>query len=141
MSQSWRRFYPKARSTNKKDEIIIKTAGGSTIPTLFSVSPLQLDETNGLCIVVTDLTDQKLNQELEIATKLERSMREQAEAAERNISSILESITDSYIALDRRWIVTDVNERAAAISGRTRAELIGNNVWEMFPDTRGQRVL
>ena len=118
----------------KKDEINLKTADGRIVPTLFSVSPIQLDETFGLCIVVTDLTHQKLNQELELATKIERTMREQAEASKRNISNILESITDSYMALDDRWIITDVNERAAAISGRTRAELIGQNVWELFPD-------
>ena len=125
----------KNEATNRKDEIMLKAAGGQTFPTLFSVSTLQLDETNGLCIVVTDLTDQKHNQELETATKLERSLREQAEAAERNISSILESITDSYIALDRRWFITDVNVRAAAIFGVTRDELIGNNIWDMFPAT------
>lgn len=123
-----------SKSINRKDEIELRCAGGTSVPTLFSVSPLQLDETTSLCIVVTDLTDQKLNQELEIASKVERSRREQAEAAERNISSVLESITDSYIALDHDWIITDVNERAAGISGKTRAEMIGNNVWEMFPD-------
>ena len=122
-----------SESTHKKDEIGIKTTGGLTVPTLFSVSPLHLDETKSLCIVVTDLTDQKSNQELEVSTKLERSLREQAEKARRNISSILESITDSYIALDRHWIITDVNERAATIFRRSRAELIGNNVWELYP--------
>src|SRR5882724_5496224 len=69
----------KNEATNRKDEIMLKAADGQTSPTLFSVSTLQLDETNGLCIVVTDLTDQKHNQELETATKLERSLREQAE--------------------------------------------------------------
>ena len=129
-----------SRGTNKKDEIPLRASGGILVPTLFSVSPLQLDETNGLCIVVTDLTEQKHNQELESATKLERSLREQAEAAERSITSILESITDSYIALDRSWVISDLNERAAAILGRTRAELIGNNVWEMFPATKESEV-
>ena len=122
-----------SESAHKKDEIAIKAAGGQSVPTLFSVSPLHLDETKSLCIVVTDLTDQKSNQELEVSTKLERSLREQAEKAKRNISSILESITDSYIALDRHWNITDVNERAATIFRRSRAELIGNNVWKLFP--------
>ena len=117
----------------KKDEINLKTADDRIVPTLFSVSPLKLDYTFGFCIVVTDLTDQKLSQELEIATKIERTMREQAEEARRNISNILESITDSYMALDDRWIITDLNERAAAITGRSRDELIGQNVWELFP--------
>ena len=123
-------------SADKKGEILLRAAGGTLVPTLFSVSPLQLDETAGVCIVVTDLTAQKHNQELETAAKLERGLREQAESAERSITSILESITDSYIALDRSWLITDLNERAAAILGKTRAELIGNNLWEMFPVTK-----
>src|SRR6185503_2470627 len=36
-------------------------------------------------------------------------------------------------ALDRHWNITDVNERAATIFRRSRAELIGNNVWKLFP--------
>jgi PAS domain S-box-containing protein len=123
---------------NCRDEITLKSVGGSTISTLFSVSPLLAeDELVGLCIVVTDMTDQKRNLELKAATAAEQRLREQAESARKHISKILDSITDSYISLDRRWVIADVNERAASNCGKSRAELIGKNLWDLFPNTVG----
>jgi PAS domain S-box-containing protein len=128
----------KSESTNSKEEMNLKASDGSILSTLLSVSPLQLDdETRGVCIVVTDLTDQKRNQELEAAREFERALREQAEKGQQRISNLLESITDSYVALDREWRLTDVNERAARILGRPRGELIGNIVWDLFPHAAG----
>ncbi|HSE38324.1 MAG TPA: ATP-binding protein [Blastocatellia bacterium] len=128
----------KSGSANSKEEIGLKASDGSIISTMFSVSPLQFDdETAGVCIVVTDLTDQKRTLELRAAREFERTLREHAEAGQLKISKILESITDSFIALDREWRFTDVNERAARILGKPRAELIGNVVWEIFPQVVG----
>src|SRR5690606_15887594 len=53
--------------------------------------------------------------------------------AEKQPGSILESIGDSFIALDRQARITYVNENGARMTGMRRTELIGACVWELFP--------
>jgi len=48
---------------------------------------------------------------------------------------ILESITDAFFALNHEWRFTYLNTQAERLLGRTRAELLGRNVWEEFPAT------
>ncbi|MCL9817394.1 PAS domain-containing protein [Natronocalculus amylovorans] len=51
----------------------------------------------------------------------------------RSATEILQQITDGFYSIDRDWRFTDVNTRAEALLGRTADELIGKNVWELFP--------
>lgn len=46
---------------------------------------------------------------------------------------ILESITDGFIAYDRHWRYTYVNEAAVRLLKKSRNELIGKRVWDVFP--------
>ena len=46
---------------------------------------------------------------------------------------ILESITDAFFALDADWRFTYLNAQAERLLGRTRADLLGRNVWAEFP--------
>ena len=49
---------------------------------------------------------------------------------------ILESIRESFLALDREWRFTYVNRRVADAIGKHPEELIGRNIWEVFPKAR-----
>ncbi len=71
------------------------------------------------------------------AARNERALRDEAEAAHQRTSTILESITDGFMALDRDWKFTYVNAEAESITGLTRGELIGRNHWETFPGSVG----
>lgn len=51
-------------------------------------------------------------------------------------AALLESITDAFYALNRSWRFTYVNQRALDYFGRDRADLIGRNIWEVFPEVR-----
>ncbi|TVR75462.1 MAG: EAL domain-containing protein [Sphaerobacteraceae bacterium] len=51
------------------------------------------------------------------------------------LSDILESITDAFYALDPDFRFTYVNRRAAELLMRDRDELIGQSVWEAFPES------
>ena len=64
-----------------KGEVLLRTANGSTTPVLLSCSSLQLDEVPGICLVATDLTEQKRQAELIAAEQLTYSILEQASAA------------------------------------------------------------
>jgi PAS domain S-box-containing protein len=65
---------------------------------------------------------------------------ERLRAAEREESALrsalLEAMSDAYAAFDREWRYTYVNSRAEELLGRRSAELIGQNVWELFPGGR-----
>jgi PAS domain S-box-containing protein len=47
---------------------------------------------------------------------------------------ILESITDAFVAVDSDWRLTYVNERAEHMLRRSRDELLGEGLWEQFPE-------
>jgi PAS domain S-box-containing protein len=69
----------------------------------------------------------------------ERAERELRDSNER-ITNILESISDAFIVLDRDWRFTYVNPQAEHMVRplhRSRADLLGTNFWEGFPDLVG----
>lgn len=69
-----------------------------------------------------------------------RELKESGEAlreSHRRISTIMESITDAFFALDHGWNFTYVNREAERLLSRGRDELIGRNVWTMFPEAVG----
>ncbi|QJW93547.1 response regulator [Frigoriglobus tundricola] len=56
---------------------------------------------------------------------------------EQRARTILESITDAFFALDREWRFTYVNRHAEAALARTRADLVGKNLWAEYAPAVG----
>ncbi|MBE9179548.1 PAS domain-containing protein [Oculatella sp. LEGE 06141] len=54
-------------------------------------------------------------------------------------NTILESISDGFVSLDRQWRYTYVNSQAEYLLGKPKAELLGNNAWDIFPELVGTR--
>ncbi|MBV9772845.1 MAG: PAS domain-containing protein, partial [Gemmatimonadetes bacterium] len=80
---------------------------------------------------LTDISDRKrLDEERERHLAREREAREQ-------VTTILESITDAFFAVDRDWRFTYVNHEAEALLRRPREELLGRGLWEEFPESIG----
>ncbi|MBE9227968.1 PAS domain S-box protein [Phormidium sp. LEGE 05292] len=81
-------------------------------------------EANGepkyLLRVLEDISDRKRFEE-NLATK------------NREITNILNSITDGFVSIDKDWRYTYVNSKAEEILGKQKSDLLGNNVWEVFP--------
>lgn len=77
---------------------------------------------NGIIINSRDITQRKLSES-------------QLEKSQKQIVNILENITDGFCALNRQWQFTYVNPKAEECLHRKRQELLGNNIWEQFPDT------
>lgn len=61
-------------------------------------------------------------------------------AAKEQLSQILERISDGFGSLDRNWNYTYVNEKLAQNVGKKREELLGQNIWEVFPEAIGTAV-
>ena len=56
--------------------------------------------------------------------------------ADEHARTILESITDAFLALDREWRFTYVNPLAEKVLGRRSADLMGKVIWEEFPGSK-----
>ncbi|MEG4342605.1 PAS domain S-box protein [Microcoleus sp. A003_D6] len=88
-----------------------------------------------------DISDrQQAEQERAAALFCEQAARKQAEetakalqSANDRITNILESITDAFIAVDLQGNFTYVNHHSLELFGKSQAELIGKNVWDVFP--------
>ena len=72
-----------------------------------------------------------------IAARRERRHDSGSSPGEGPYRAILESITDAFYAFDRGWRFTYVNRKAEALMGRSREELLGRDVWEVYPDAVG----
>ena len=79
--------------------------------------------------------DQKrlTEQLIEHSDSLQRALTA-AEQADEQVRTILECITDGFVALDPDWRYSYVNKRAGEMFGRTPEELLGKHIWEEFPD-------
>jgi PAS domain S-box-containing protein len=62
-----------------------------------------------------------------------RALEELAGAKKQN-EDILSSITESFIAVDRDWRFTYVNDRVVRRTGKSKEELIGRKLWDVFPE-------
>lgn len=67
----------------------------------------------------------------------EQAARAEADAARREVTDILESINDAFFTLDRERRFTYVNRVAEQFWGKPQEELLGRNIWEVFPQAVG----
>jgi PAS domain S-box-containing protein len=55
------------------------------------------------------------------------------------LERVMESMATAFLALDEQWRFTYVNAEAERILGRTRDELVGHVVWDLFPAAVGSQ--
>ncbi len=65
--------------------------------------------------------------------------RQQIDQYNQRISTILESITDGFFALDRNWTISYYNKEAELILGMKRDDVIGKNLWDIFPNAINEK--
>jgi PAS domain S-box-containing protein len=53
------------------------------------------------------------------------------------VSRVLEAMNAAFFSLDRDWRFSYVNAEAERVLGRTREELLGGSIWELFPAAVG----
>src|ERR671921_2372161 len=91
---------------------------------------------------------QRENPEGRVPDRLRRTRRNESglrscAIMDRRTVDILESITDEFVAFDREWRYSYINERALDIIRRakgeelTREDLMGKSIWEIYPEAVG----
>jgi PAS domain S-box-containing protein len=107
-------------------EIEIVWPDGNVRHLLSYAAPVRDDhhQINGAIGAFLDISDRK---------RIETQLRQSHE----QLINTLESITDAFFSLDEAWNFTFVNPQAAALLHKTPAELVGQNVWSVFPEAVG----
>ena len=70
----------------------------------------------------------------EATLRAEREAQHAAGESER-LDRILGSIMDAFVVVNQRWIITYMNEPAAALDGGRPEDYVGRLLWEAFPET------
>jgi PAS domain S-box-containing protein len=78
------------------------------------------------------------SRELHLAIELAIQRHSRQVALQSRISSLMETMTDGFMALDRAWKFVFINNRAGEIFNRIPAMLIGKSIWDEFPEGIGQ---
>ncbi|MBZ8178727.1 PAS domain S-box protein [Oscillatoria salina] len=102
---------------------------GEIIPSLYNVFPIKERNTKQILAfagIFHNLSERK---------KFELALQE----SKQQISDILESITEGYFALDKQWRFIAVNSYLEPILQRPATELIGKNIWSVFPEAIGTK--
>ena len=109
------------------------------IPPIHSVTPTSWENIAQLFVFVfVSVLINSLNTELRIARNRSEASLVKAENARKEVTNILESITDAFVSFNDRWCCIYINEQALRLLQKTREELIGKQVWEeVFPHVFG----
>ncbi len=76
----------------------------------------------------------KMFQMRQEATQKEQTLRIEAQTAKEQMENVLSRIDDLFLALDDQWCYTYLNNRVVELVGKPTEELLGKNIWEVFPD-------
>ena len=99
------------------------------------ISPLLLQGKQFFIGFVRDITEKK---KIEDRLKtFNEELSRQVEEKTNELTDIFERVTDGFIALDKNFNYTYVNEKAGELIHRDPASLLGKNVWEEFPQIVG----
>ncbi|MFP4417566.1 MAG: PAS domain S-box protein [Chitinispirillaceae bacterium] len=75
---------------------------------------------------------------IEDVTEARRS-EEKFRRAQKTLQDTIDSITDGFLLLDKEWHIEEFSTTGAKILGMKRQELVGNNIWEVFPYARNTK--
>jgi PAS domain S-box-containing protein len=114
-----------------KGEICLQSPSGQEIPVLLSCSSLLLDEVQGLCIVVTDLSEQKRQAEHLLTARLQLQQEIAQRESEERFRATFEqaAVGLAHVALDGVYL--RVNQRMCDITGYARADLVGKHLQDI----------
>src|SRR5215510_8255707 len=148
-----------ASFSGRIEEDVVKTLHGTldlkTADTVASVPIIAKNALNGLLLIarrdpltedeewqLSALADQAAialrnarlyEMELAEANRERDQTMDALRASNSRIGRILESITDLFYQLDRDWRFTDVNRQTELRFGKSRNEMLGRVIWEVFP--------
>ncbi len=108
---------------SRREEILLKGAGGLPVPALFSVHPLNEDGPATLCAVVTNLGDVIASREARL-----------------RLAVIVESSDDAIVTINRDGLIATWNAGAERLYGYAAAEAVGTPLSILIPPERAHEL-
>jgi PAS domain S-box-containing protein len=107
-------------------EVALRNKGGKSFLVHLSLSLFRDESGNprGMIGYGMDIDERK---------KAERESKEYAS----KLRAILESLSDGFFSLDKKWRYTYVNSQAASMVSKKKEELLNRSIWEVFPEAVG----
>lgn len=90
-----------------------------------------------LIVYVFTLLQQRFNRKQESMTRLRNTnvqLGEEVKQKDLEMLNVFERITDGFVSIDTNWNFSNVNNRATQLLKKSSAELIGQSVWNVFPE-------
>ncbi|MFC4550202.1 MULTISPECIES: PAS domain-containing protein [Halorussus] len=97
---------------------------------LVNATPVEAPD-DGVEQVITaakDITDVK---------RYQRELERERDELETELDDVFDRVTDAFFGLDTDWEFSYVNARAEELLGNDAGELLGRNIWEVYPDAVG----
>ena len=110
---------------------------GNIVPVLLSCRIHDLFDSREISVTVTDLTQQKRNEELMATERLALTV-----VRERDLlQAVMNGAKNSHLVyLDRDFTFVQVNETYAASCGYRPEEMIGKNLFNLYPDSENEAI-
>src|SRR5215472_451781 len=116
-------------TTSSAFVVIFVFLGGHVLP-FPDAAYLFLFLLDGLCI-------SWLGEQMSLALRAAAEADSKAEAARERERTILNSVSDAFGSLDENWQFVHANEKLALLTGHAAGELLGKQVWEVWPELAG----
>jgi PAS domain S-box-containing protein len=125
---SWREIHASclAGAVRKCDKELFPRADGSIDWVKWEIHPWRnrADEIGGIIIFTEVITER---------VQAEKAL----QSANNRIRRILESIAEAFVAFDHEWRYTYVNQEAARLLQKPPEELLGKQLWNVYPELIG----
>ena len=112
------------------EEIIIERPDGEQLWVAISAAPV-FDADGDLERVITT------GEDISELKRRERALEQRRAELETELFEILGRISDAFYALDDEWRFTHVNDQAEELLQHPREALLGEQLWDVFPDAVG----
>ncbi len=123
--------------TRCHSEIRIKSLAGTIIPVMLSIS--NLEDLKGVYAVITDLSEQKYNEELKITQERLNNSLEALKESEESYKNIIKNIQDAYIRADKEGIITMASPSASRMyKFNSPQEMIGISAISLYKDPKSR---
>ncbi|MCL4295508.1 MAG: GAF domain-containing protein [Anaerolineae bacterium] len=130
--------------TVKNEEWVIVRPDGSQIIVLVDVNPIWTEDGQviGAVNCWRDITDRKqlaterqaAHAQLEVEQRRTQALYEETERIKARLERILAGIKDDFVMYDHDWRYVYVNDQAAQTLGYPKEQLIGQRIWDLFPN-------
>jgi PAS domain S-box-containing protein len=95
------------------------------------------DYLSGAMFMVVGGLTAAISNSLRVTRQQSLESQEKLRISEERSKYILESMSDGFVALDSNFDITDANTAAEQILKVNRAEVVGQNLWRLFPEQIG----